>query len=381
MSKPQTKAKGILQAVTTTLAKPPWRTILLGFLILAIVTAAYWGWSPGVIITDGRHDKGKNGIWLQHGWLGADEWFIRNNKGNRIAEFRDLNAIEKLAAQLSEHQITDVFPHVAPVGPLGKLSPVNHHQVLRFLNVFTDFRVIPWIGGVLNDHCHPDREQWRKLFCKNVDTFLKTYPQLAGIHLNIEPWPCGNSDILLLLDELRCVIPENKILSVAAYPPPTIWHRHEDLHWDENYYREVSRRCDQIVVMMYDTALSDSKRYRKLMNDWTIEILNWSKSKEVLLSIPTYNDSGTGYHIPSVENIPNALAGIHQGLSSFTKTPDNYQGISIYCEWETDESEWCYFKNHFLSMKKTNVNEKKGTSLISAGQYAFTQQSVTPPFY
>ena len=360
MSKQQTKTKGISRAVITTITKPPWRTVFPVFVILVIATSAYLAWSPGIIITDGRHDKGKNGIWLQHGWLGADDWFIRNNKETRIAEFRDPKAIMKLANKLSENRITDVFPHVAPVGPLGELSPVNHDQVLRFLKVFTNFRVIPWIGGVLNDHCHPDQEQWRKLFCENVKTFLENYPQLSGIHLNIEPWPSGNSDLLLLLDELRCVIPENKILSVAAYPPPTIWHRHEDVHWDEDYYREVSRCCDQIVVMMYDTALPDSKRYRKLMADWTAEILNWSKTREVLLGIPTYEYSGTGYHVPSVENMPNALAGIHQGLISLANPPDNYQGVSIYCEWATNDSEWCYFKTHFLPPPQTNVIEKKG---------------------
>jgi hypothetical protein len=83
------------------------------------------------------------------------------------------------------------------------------------------------------------------------------------------------------------------------------------------------------------------------MADWTEEVLAWSEGKDVLLGVPTYDDAGVGYHDPKVENMRNAILGIHRGLSR-RSIPTNYQGVAIYCEWETSEGEWRWFKDHFL---------------------------------
>ena len=70
----------------------------------------------------------------------------------------------------------------------------------------------------------------------------------------------------------------------------------------------------------------------------------------MLLGVPTYDDAGVGYHLPSVEHLPNALLGIHAGLSGYRTPPDHYQGVAIYCEWETDDAEWQYWREHFLRL-------------------------------
>jgi len=43
--------------------------------LVAILGLAYLLWTPGEVVRDGRFDRGLNGVWLQHGWLGDDEWF------------------------------------------------------------------------------------------------------------------------------------------------------------------------------------------------------------------------------------------------------------------------------------------------------------------
>jgi hypothetical protein len=89
------------------------------------------------------------------------------------------------------------------------------------------------------------------------------------------------------------------------------------------------------------------KLYQRLMAGWTEEVLAWSEGKPVLLGVPTYNDAGVEYHHPDVENLRNALLGIHRGLSRRPLLP-SYQGIAIYCERETDADEWNYFREHFM---------------------------------
>ena len=177
---------------------------------------------------------------------------------------------------------------------------------------------------------------------------LDRHPRLAGVQINIEPCPSGHEGFLLFLDELRAALPEGKLLSVAAYPPPTWVHRYPEVHWDRKYFGEVARRTDQMAVMMYDTSLRLSKPYVSLMADWTREAIAWAGDTPVLLGVPTYDDADSGYHHPSVEHLPNALAGIHAGLFSLSTLPVNYQGVAIYCEWETDADEWEHWSWQFL---------------------------------
>ena len=329
--------------------RPPWRTIVPGCGLLLVLIGAYLLWSPGMDVCDGRHDRRQNGIWISHGWLGDDSWFTRNGKTNELDRYRNREAIQSLAAKFREHHITDVFPHLCPADVDGTIPPVDATQVEQFLDGFAGFRVMPWIGGPSGSSVRYHKAQWRSAFAASVQKLFSAHPRFAGIHLNVEPLTSGDTNFLTFLDELRTALPGGKLLSIAAYPPPTRWHPFEDLHWSEDYLRQVAKRCDQIAVMMYDTALRVPKLYQRLMADWTVEVLAWSGGKPVLLGVPTYDDAGVGYHHPNVENLRNALRGIHRGLSR-QSLPANYQGVAIYCDWETDDAEWKYFREHFIKL-------------------------------
>ncbi len=324
--------------------------LLIAPIVLALAAAALFrAWSPGLDVTDGRHDRGRNGIWLQHGWLGADEWFDRHRKRDRIAAFRDVATIEGLATLLHQHHITDVFPHACPADSSGRLPAIDHAQAGRFLDAFAGFRVMPWVGGVEGKTVDLPDPAWRRTFVESVTDLLSQHPRFAGIHLNIEPCRSGNRHYLLLLDELRRALPADKLLSVAAYPPPAIWHPFVEVHWDQAYFRQVASRVNQMGVMLYDTALPVENLYQWLLSSWTREILAWSGPADILLGVPTYDDDGVGYHDPSVENLRGALRGVHAGLSAHGVVPDRYQGVAIYCEWETDAAEWAHWRAHFMS--------------------------------
>lgn len=325
--------------------RSPWRKCVFILAVLGVAGLSYWVWSPGKCIRDGRHDLGTNGIWIQHGWLGDDLWFKRYNKDTTL--FRDNRKIQELASLLAAHGVKYIFPHLCPCNPNGEIAPVDPVQTERFLDLFGDFAVVPWVGGVLGIHCFPESTLWRKNFVSSVVDLLQTHPRLAGVQINIEPMPTGNSGFLTLLDELREAMPKGKTLSVAAYPPPTWWHSFPDVHWDEPYFRQVVQRVDQMVPMMYDTAIQLPKFYRYLMSAWTADILNWSGETQVLLGVPAYDDAGVAYHSPSVENLHNALSGIHEGLSRYRTLPGNYAGIAIYCEWEMDRQEWVCIRREF----------------------------------
>jgi hypothetical protein len=322
--------------------------MLASAVLLAVAALGYAVWTPGLDVTDGRHDRGRNGIWIQHGWLGSDEWFRREHKRDRMADFRDPVKIRRLANLLREQHITDVFAHVSPADSDGDLPGVDHAQVERFLDAFAGFQVMPWTGGVQEKTCRIRDAKWRRRFVQSVVSLLVRHPRFAGVHINIEPCGSGSEHFLKLLDGLRQALPDRWLLSVAAYPPPFWWQPFPEVHWDETYFREVARRADQLAVMMYDTALPWPRPYQQVMRRWTREVIASTDHASILLGVPTYGDAGVGYHSPKVENLANALLGIHAGLDAYSTLPERYQGVAIYCEWETGEAEWRYWREHFV---------------------------------
>ena len=277
--------------------------------------------------------------------LGDDSWFARNQRDK--TKFRSAERCEALAIKLGEHGFRYLFPHVCPSHPDGIISPIDPDQTRLFLDHVEGFSVVPWVGGVLDLHCFPDSVEWRENFVNSICTMLEEHPRLAGVQLNIEPMPSGNAYFLLLLDELKAAMPVGKILSVAAYPPPTVLHPFPEVHWEEDYYREVARRVDQTAPMMYDTAVKVPKVYQQLMATWTREVLDWSEGSEVLLGLPAYATEGVQYHFSYVENLKNAFPGIHAGLRSYENVPAAYAGVAIYSEWEMDDEEWALFEREF----------------------------------
>jgi hypothetical protein len=220
---------------------------------------------------------------------------------------------------------------------------VDADQMRLFLEAAQGLRVLPWVGGAWGVQAFPDVRAWRRNMATSVAQLLRDWPELAGVQINIEPCRSGSQAFLRLLEEVRAEMPPGTILSVAAYPPPTVWHRFEEVHWSQDYYREVAARADHLVVMMYDTALKKPKLYEALMARWTGEVLAWSGDAEVLLGVPTYDDAGVGYHHPDVENLEHGLAGIHAGLERIGPLPDRFAGVAIYSGWETDAQEWALF--------------------------------------
>ena len=303
-------------------------------LILGIPALCYWIWAPGSSAPLPEYSN--NAIWLGHGWLGDDSWFERNQRNKD--DFRTVEKISALFKKLSDNKISTVYPHLCPAQLSGRIARYDSPQIERFLDVAAQYnvKVIPWLGGVLDESARPSNEKWRKNFVASVDELLKKHPRLAGIQINIEPMPSYEAGFITLLEELRPVT-VGKVLSVAAYPPPTRWHQFPDVHWEVEFIRRVASRCDQMAVMMYDTAIPLEKFYTKLMVDWTNQLADAVRTGkcELLLGIPAYEDAGVGYHYPRVENITSALQGI-----SAADHRKEAKGIAIYCEWEMDDAKW-----------------------------------------
>ncbi len=313
-------------------------------LIIFIPCFCYLAWTPGVESTKGQFDKNQNALWVSHGWFGDAKWL---QEADRSSEEFNSYSLDKLVKRCHENGIAYVYPHCCPANSRGKIPNWDDEKIDLFLTKMGDAKVLPWVGGVFEEGCFPNSAEWRKAFLASVSDLLEKHPRLDGIHLNIEPLPSGHAGYLLLLEELKAKLGSQKMLSVAAYPPPTAWHPHSDLHWDQSYYKEISARADQIVPMLYDTALQLDKVYIHLVQQWTKETVEWSGSKQVILGLPAYEDEGVGYHQPHVENLTNALRGANAGIMQLKEKKDHCSGIALYADWTISDEEWLSFRKQF----------------------------------
>ncbi len=320
--------------------------------LFCLLFLAYWRWQPGLVARDGRDNLNRNALWIGHGWLGADAWFGSEAEKTR---FRSASNIAQLARKCRANGIRDVYPHLTPTQRGGDVAASDDAQIERFLDHANGLRVLPWIGGRMNGHIAPSNAATSGRFVASVGALMRKHPRLAGVHLNVEPWKSGDVAMLRLLEQLRAVLPPGKILSVSGYPPQSEWYPLR-LAWSRNYYRQVAARVDQIAVMLYDSSLHDAKLYQWFVARWASAVLSWTRDSnaEILFGAPTYGAAGPTlgplYHDARVENLPNALAGLHRAVRDGGELPRNYAGAAIYCEWETDESEWQIWRRDWLGV-------------------------------
>ena len=199
------------------LKRPPWRTVVPGATLLLAFWCGYLLWKPGLDIRNGRHDRGRNGLWLAHGWLGADAWFIRNGKTNEYSKYRDPSRLRELAEKLQRYHITDVFPHLCPAEPDGHLPAFDDSQAERVLDGLAGIRVMPWIGGPDGGSVRLQNSKWRAVFTNDVAGLLTAHPRFAGVHLNIEPVPSGDTNFLSFLQEQCDMTSSARALRVAGH--------------------------------------------------------------------------------------------------------------------------------------------------------------------
>ena len=137
------------------------RCLIVLAVLVALPLAGYLLWSPGKTITDGRHNRNTNGIWMSHRWLGDDAWFTYNNRESLREQYRDPAYINSTLGMLADKGITDLFPHLAPTSPNGELPGRDDVQLERFLDTAqaNNQRVIELalqaIGGGLDQDRQP----------------------------------------------------------------------------------------------------------------------------------------------------------------------------------------------------------------------------------
>ncbi len=346
--------------------KAQWLRTLIPLALIGLAAGAWCAWKPGARATDGRHDLGTNGVWMAHGWLASDQWFMQNPE--RMAQLTVYHNTPSVIAALQEMKnrgMADLFFDLHPCSADGALPPASHSSAETLGLFATDLgvRAWPWVGGDRGVNCFPEKPEWRRAFAASCADMLVKCPHLKGVLVNIEPWPENDPHMLAVLDALRQALPKGKQLAVAACPPPTLFQPNPDRHWGQAYFKQVAAKSDLLVVMLADTGLSNDKLFTHLIASWTKEALQWAGATPVLLGIADYQETvPQPWHHAETETLSRALSGVHAGLMSFDRLPANYRGVAVFADYTMDAQKWAVWKDEFCA-KRPQITVQKPPTL------------------
>ena len=290
-------------------------------------------------------NQGVNAAWLGVKWVNGPH---------------DSEEIATLADALTKRQIRYVFVYASYLKPGGQFNPTYSYagQFIQTLKAAEpDLNVQAWIGLPL-EHVNLGDSTMRGQIAEFCASLVRE-EGFDGIHLDPEPISSNDSNVLVLLDEVRDALGPEFTLSIATrriWPifPSVQWPIVGRVAWYANYYREVASRVDQVAVMTYDSAMPLAALYRHWSRFQVIEISQAVNGSDVDLffGVPT-SEEKTWTHWPTAENITSGLQGIVDGLNDAVAHPSAVTGVAIYPYWETDEAEWAVYQRLWLGLEVT----------------------------
>ena len=195
---------------------------------------------PATDFPGSHFNQGANAVWL------GVEW---------VNEPQEPDAIIALANNLKQRQIHYVFAYASYLRSDGQFNPTYSHAA-RFNELLREnypaLNVQAWVGLPL-DYLDLSDAGLREKIAEFCDTLVRN-GSFDGIHLNPEPIPTDDPDVLALLDAVRGALDGGATLSIATrqiWPllSTVRWPIIGERTWRAAYYREVGKRVDQIAVL------------------------------------------------------------------------------------------------------------------------------------
>jgi Glycosyl hydrolases family 18 len=180
-----------------------------------------------------------------------------------------------------------------------------------------------------------------------------------GVFLNIEPVWDGDENFLALLRKVRASVGENTPIAVAIPPdwspidagipvPPLIV---PGTIWEKEYKQSVALLSDEMVIMAYNSGLSNSADYVQWVayqvKAFVDAVSELGAGTAIVIGIPTYDSELPGHDI-AVENVASAVQGVHVGLQELGESAAFVRGLAIYAAWTTDDTEWSQYESTWV---------------------------------
>lgn len=287
-----------------------------------------------------------NAGWMRHNWFST----IKTDK-----------EIDEMAKMLKDMNLSILYIHTGPLDAKGNIPAPSKEAWLsnreKLLKKLPGLKFEAWLGGI-NEISYGKADD--TLDMKNrvlIETIAKRAGEMTGgfkfdgVHYDIEPVPDNDEGFLLLLDLTRKEIGSKtlsistpRILDSAVIRNLTSGIGGTQFYpWSIAYFRKAADRCDDIIIMAYDSGEPTEASYTKFMADQlnlALQTLNGSDCR-LLMGIPSYEERTISHNAKS-ENVKSGIDGVVLGLNQ-VKDKDmiskNFKGIAIYAIWTTDQDE------------------------------------------
>lgn len=316
-----------------------WKIAAGALLLLLFFAACDYVFYPRFArVAPHNFNRGRNGLWLNEKWYRGQS-----------------REYSQLARHLKNAQIGSAYFHVRYIGKSGRLRfreetsarQLNEEmkrrapQVQRFAWIFVgNERAIT--GVDLGD------EKVRARMVVEA-VWLVEKCGFGGVQWDYEICADGDANFLKLLKETRAALPKTAKILVAT----SMWlPRGLGVYgWSENYFAQVAARCDELVVMGYDSGLYFPRPYVWLMREQAARVTRASTRGNakcrVLIGVPTYERGGWSHHA-GAENLKMALVGVVDGLNDARAKPVAFAGIALFSDDATDREEWNFYRAAWL---------------------------------
>ncbi|WUH94397.1 hypothetical protein OG900_32525 [Streptomyces sp. NBC_00433] len=288
--------------------------------------------------------RGHDAVWLGHAWV----------DGRRTPA-----DLEALRAHLAGTGVHDLYVHAGPLEHDGSLDPALYPRAARMIadmhRVLPGVRVQAWLGDRIaqggEPGLHLSDPAVRDRVRVSADQILDAGFQ--GVHLDLEPVADGDSGYLQVLDSVHTLTAVRDVpLSVAVPQIDPLPGLHSIAHlpfshpkwWSQGYFAQVAKRCDQIAVMAYDTALPASSLFGGYIAQQTALALEATpQGTDLLIGLPGYHTENMGHH-GYAETVAAAVRGARVSLARHARDRQAF-GLALYVDFYATESDWTAFRD------------------------------------
>lgn len=290
-------------------------------------------------------------------WIGT-EWTY---------ESQDDAALQTFVQNLRNRQIGTVYSWVSWLQEDGTWRGAENFPnvktfVDRFKAAYPESQLMGWVSFPVNvgeNNYRLDNTDLQQ----NIADFTQRVVQdmgFDGVFLNIEPVWNGDENFLSLLRKVRLSVGDNVPIAVAIPPdwspidagipvPPLIV---PGTVWEKEYKQSVALLSDEMVVMAYNSGLSNSADYVQWVayqvKSFVDAISELGIGTEIVIGIPTYDSELPG-HDTVVENVASAVQGVHVGLQEVGDKASFVRGLAIFADYTTDDTEWSQYESTWVN--------------------------------
>lgn len=317
-------------------------------LAIALVLGAAAGVRLGTLWLDSRgtpagwtRSTGDDAVWLGHAWV----------DGRRSAA-----DVRRFAARLRGTGIRDLFVHAGPLNRDGTLPASRHPAARAFLDAAHRYlpgvRVSAWLGQRVDDGYDLASVATRRATVSAAGRLVRD--GFDGIHYDFEPVSSGDPGLLALLRETRPVL-GGRPLSVSVpqlEPVPgmrLVLHlvAGRDRYWTAGYLTEVARACDQVALMVYDSAMPTPSLFAGYVADQTRRAASAVPARTgLLVGVPAYHDA-TVTHRPGAETVAAGVRGVRLGLTAYGR-PHPRTGVALYVDFAATGRDWRQYRDAWV---------------------------------